>query len=94
MVYLISEISKNSTLLFLYIIKVIIIKTIKKIKLDDDEIAISTSVSLFKKNEKRSIYLGKTYRVKYIESTNIDNLLYADGITLIVNQQTTDGSYR
>ena len=30
---------------------------------------------------------GKTYRVKYIESTNIDNLLYADGITLIVNQQ-------
>ncbi|TRR50240.1 ABC transporter permease, partial [Salmonella enterica subsp. enterica serovar Panama] len=28
-----------------------------------------------------------TYRVKYIESTNIDNLLYADGITLIVNQQ-------
>lgn len=30
---------------------------------------------------------GKTYRVKYIESTNMDNLLYADGITLIVNQQ-------
>ena len=30
---------------------------------------------------------GKTYRVKYIESINIDNLLYADGITLIVNQQ-------
>ncbi len=29
-VYLILEISKNSTLLFLYIIKVIIIKTIKK----------------------------------------------------------------
>ena len=34
---------------------------------------------------------GKTYRVKYIESTNIDNLLYADGITLIVNQQQLMG---
>ena len=59
-------------------------KTIK-IKLDDDEIAISTSVSLFKM--KTLNIFGKTYRVKYIESTNIDNLLYADGITLIVNQQ-------
>ena len=58
----------------------------KKIKLDDDEIAISTSVSLFKKMKTLNIF-GKTYRVKYIESTNIDNLLYADGITLIVNQQ-------
>ena len=52
----------------------------------DDEIAISTSVSLFKKMKTLNIF-GKTYRVKYIESTNIDNLLYADGITLIVNQQ-------
>ena len=75
---------QNSTLLFLYIIKSDYNKTIK-IKLDDDEIAISTSVSLFK-NETLNIF-GKTYRVKYIESTNIDNLLYADGITLIVNQQ-------
>ena len=61
-------------------------KNNKKIKLDDDEIAISTSVSLFKKMKTLNIF-GKTYRVKYIESTNIDNLLYADGITLIVNQQ-------
>ena len=58
----------------------------KKIKLNDDEIAISTSVSLFKKMKTLNIF-GKTYRVKYIESTNMDNLLYADGITLIVNQQ-------
>lgn len=64
-------------------------KNNKKIKLDDDEIAISTSVSLFKKMKTLNIF-GKTYRVKYIESTNMDNLLYllyADGITLIVNQQ-------
>ena len=61
-------------------------KNNKKIKLNDDEIAISTSVSLFKKMKTLNIF-GKTYRVKYIESTNIDNLLYADGITLIVNQQ-------
>ena len=58
----------------------------KKIKLDDDEIAVSTSVSLFKKMKTLNIF-GKTYRVKYIKSTNMDNLLYADGITLIVNQQ-------
>lgn len=64
-------------------------KNNKKIKLDDDEIAISTSVSLFKKMKTLNIF-GKTYRVKYIESTNIDNLLYADGITLIVNQQLMD----
>lgn len=43
-------------------------------------------MSLFKKMKTLNIF-GKTYRVKYIESTNIDNLLYADGITLIVNQQ-------
>lgn len=64
-------------------------KNNKKIKLDDDEIAICTSVSLFKKMKTLNIF-GKTYRVKYIESTNMDNLLYllyADGITLIVNQQ-------
>ena len=64
-------------------------KNNKKIKLNDDEIAISTSVSLFKKMKTLNIF-GKTYRVKYIESTNMDNLLYllyADGITLIVNQQ-------
>ncbi|MDU0428862.1 ABC transporter permease, partial [Staphylococcus epidermidis] len=35
----------------------------KKIKLNDDEIAISTSVSLFKKMKTLNIF-GKTYRVK------------------------------
>lgn len=58
----------------------------KKLKLSDNEVAISTKVGLFKKFKTLRI-LGKTYKVKHINSTNIDNVMYTDSMIVIVKNR-------
>ncbi|MEQ6045835.1 FtsX-like permease family protein [Staphylococcus saccharolyticus] len=58
----------------------------KKIRLADNEVAMSTHVSLFKKIETLKIF-SKTYHVKYIDDSLTDNIMYVDGINLIVKNQ-------
>ena len=57
----------------------------KKLKLSDNEVAISTKVGLFK--NLRLFDSRKTYKVKHINSTNIDNVMYTDSMIVIVKNR-------